>query len=288
MNNYPQDRPVSEPETEQHKARVTAVFNAACDDYDNAALRLFPFTADALVNTLRPHRGWKVLDVATGTGALAIALAQAVGPSGRVMGIDLSAGMLANAERNIKKMSLDNVDLFQMDAEAPEFKSNYFNAVTCSFGLFFIPDMAKALTQWSRVTRPGGTVLFSCFTENAFAELAACFVEDIEAAGVDLPEMALVSERLKDEGVCHGLLAKSGLQNIKQETVQMGYYLHDADDWWRVVWGSALRGLLERLDESQWADFRQQHLERVSKMTTDKGLWMDVEVRFNSGQTPEQ
>jgi len=93
-------------QAEQHKQRVTSVFNDASQDYDNAALRFFPFTADRMVDYLQPHPGWKILDVATGTGALAIALAQAVGNEGRVMGIDLSEGMLARAESNIKKWTL--------------------------------------------------------------------------------------------------------------------------------------------------------------------------------------
>lgn len=129
------------------KQTVAAVFNRVCQDYDHPALRFFPFTADRMVAHLQPRRGWKVLDVATGTGALA----QAVGEGGRVMAIDLAQGMLARAEQHVRKMALSNVDLLQMAAEEPEFRSQYFHAVTCSFGLFFLPDMARALAQWSRV-----------------------------------------------------------------------------------------------------------------------------------------
>jgi ubiquinone/menaquinone biosynthesis C-methylase UbiE len=270
-----------------HKQRISAVFNNVCQDYDDPALRFFPGTADRMVTYLQPQPGWKVLDVATGTGALAAALAQAVAPGGRVTGIDLSEGMLARAEHNIKKMALNNVDLLQMDAEEPQFHADHFDAVTCSFGLFFMPDMAKALRQWSRVTRPGGSILFSSFTDNAFAPLVNCFLEDIEAAGVDLSTKGMASERLKDAAVCRELLAASGLQNIKQDVVQMGYYLRDANDWWQVMWGSAMRGLLGLLDESQRDVFRQQHLDRVSRLAGDKGLWLDVEVRLNSAQVAE-
>ena len=119
-------------DVEQHKHRISSVFNTVSEDYDNAALRFFPFTAKRMVDYLQPRRGWKVLDVATGTGALCLSLAQAVGQEGRVTGIDLSEGMLARAEENMKKMSLGNVDFFQMDAEQPDFRSDYFNAVTCS------------------------------------------------------------------------------------------------------------------------------------------------------------
>ena len=97
-------------EPQQHKRNVTAVFDAIASGYDNAALRFFPFCADHIVTLLNPKSGLKFLDAATGTGA--VALAQAVRPGGRVIGIDLSETMLARAQHNIQKMALDNVDLF--------------------------------------------------------------------------------------------------------------------------------------------------------------------------------
>lgn len=274
-------------EVEQHKQHVTTVFNAVSADYDNAVLRFFPFTADRMVDYLQPRRGWKVLDVATGTGALCLALAQAVGPDGRVMGIDLSEGMLARAEKNLEKMSIENVDLFQMDAEQPEFCSDYFHAVTCSFGLFFIPDMLKALTQWRRMTRPKGMVLFSSFTEKAFSQLGECFVEDLTAAGVDMTDKPMASARLKDADTCKTLMMEAGYSNIQQTTMQMGYHLPDENAWWDVVWGAALRGLFELIPESERAAFKEKHLKRIAELCTSDGLWMDVEVRLTLGQVPE-
>jgi ubiquinone/menaquinone biosynthesis C-methylase UbiE len=274
-------------EVAQHKQRVTRVFNIASADYDNTALRFFPFTADRMVDYLRPRRGWKVLDVATGTGALCLALARAVGPEGRVMGIDLSEGMLNRAEETMKKMSIQNVDLFQMDAEQPDFSNNFFHAVTCSFGLFFIPDMVTALAQWRRVTRPNGVVLFSSFTEKAFAQLGECFVEDLAAAGIDMADKPMASSRLKNADICKLLMEEAGYSNIQQTTMQMGYHLADENAWWDVVWGSAMRGLIELLPEAERDDFKAKHLMRIAELRTKDGLWMDVEVRLTLGQVPE-
>ena len=72
----------------------------------------------------------------------------------------------------------------------------------------------------------------------------------------------------------------------EQQMVQTGYNLREADDWWNVVCGSVMRGLVEQLDASKRDQFRQCHLERISQQVTEKGLWMDVEVRLNSRQVP--
>ncbi|MEK7696722.1 MAG: class I SAM-dependent methyltransferase, partial [Pseudomonadota bacterium] len=70
--------------------QIARVFDLVAGDYDSPALRFFPFCADRLIARLRPTPGEKILDIATGTGAVALSLAQAVGPAGRVTGIDLA------------------------------------------------------------------------------------------------------------------------------------------------------------------------------------------------------
>ena len=274
------------PDSEKHKQGVSAVFDAVATGYDDPALRFFPFCADCIVKQLRPGRGWKILDVATGTGALAGALAKAMQPDGEVVAIDLSAGMLDCAEKNIQELGLDNVEFFQMDAEKPEFKSDFFNAVTCSFGLFFIPDMLKALKQWRRVTRPGGTVIFSSFTVNAFDPLVHVFIEDLGKFGLDVTDKLVAGARLKDADVCRDLMLAAGYSEVEQNIVQVGYHLGEAEEWWSAVWNTAMRGLVEQLPQEVQSDFKRAHLERITDLKTEDGLWMNVEVRLTSGAVP--
>ena len=124
-----------------NKKQVQQLFDRIAPVYDNPATRFFPFCADRLVTYVKPKPGSKVLDIATGTGAVAVSFAQAVGASGRVAAVDLSAEMLDRAEENVRKMALTNVDLHEMDAERLDFRSNYFHTVVCSYGLCFLPDM---------------------------------------------------------------------------------------------------------------------------------------------------
>ncbi|HHH44836.1 MAG TPA: methyltransferase domain-containing protein [Gammaproteobacteria bacterium] len=272
---------------EMHKKEVRQVFDSLAPGYDCAATRFFPFTADRLLDFVRPRPGSRVLDVATGTGVAAVAFAQAVRPGGgRVTVIDLSGGMLDRAEANIRKMALDNVDLHEMDAEHLDFRADYFHYVVCSYGLFFIPDMVAALREWVRVLQPGGKLAFTCFETTAFQPMLDDFVERLQAFGVQLPEGPFGSRRITSLQHCSELLDTAGLVEIDTECRQTGYHLADENDWWAVVSNTAIRALFDQVPDDRKAEFRAQHLAYVATRKNDEGLWMDVQTRFASGIKP--
>lgn len=274
------------PDAAQQKQAVQQVFDKVAAGYDNPATRFFPFCADRLVNFVKPGPGARVLDVATGTGAVAVPLAQAVGPQGRVHAIDISPGMLDRAAANIATMALENVDLHAMDAERLDFRSDYFHTVVCSYGLFFIPDMQAALGDWVRVLRPGGKLAFTCFEQSAFQPMLDNFVENLRVFGVQLPDGPFGSRRISSLDHCCELLETAGLEAIETELVQVGYHLKDETEWWDVVHNTAMRGLFEQVPGERQADFRAEHLAFVAAQKTADGLWMDVGTRFAAGIKP--
>lgn len=268
-------------ELEQHKENVARLFDSVAHGYDNPSQRFFQFCGDQLVAGIRPRPGSKVLDIATGTGAAAIAAAQSIGPEGRIHAIDLSEKMLDQAFINLQKTGLNNADLHLMDAERLDFKSNYFDYVICSFGIFFIPDMLAAPKEWLRVLKPGGRVAFTTFTRQAFYPQAGMFRELIEKFGVKFSEPGW--QRLSTETECRELLLQAGFENIEIAVKQMGYHLANEQDWWELLTNSGFRGYLEQLDAAQQAEFRQQHLTQVRELLSDKGLWLNVETLFARG-----
>ena len=265
------------------------VFDTVAGGYDGEALRFFPFAADQLVALLRPLPGEKVLDVATGTGVVATALAQAVTGQGRVTGIDISAGMLQQAEEKFQKMGLTNVDLHAMDAECLEFRSNYFHHVTCSYGIFFLPDMVKGLKEWVRVVQPGGKVMFSCFGPGAFEPMATLFLERIATFGVELPDpqRPFGAKRTADPQQCKELLEQAGLVRMQIVSKPMGYYLSGAEQWWEIIRNAAFRGFVDKLSAAEQTRFREEHLEDVMKLMDHKGLWLNTETHFCLGYKPD-
>ena len=271
---------VMDPQTK--KSRITATFDLIAEGYDNPSQRFFPFAADYMMLLAQPAPGERILDVATGTGMAAIAAAQAITPGGRVHAIDLSENMLAKAQRNVSKHALDNVDFHVMDAEELEFRSNYFDLISCAFGVFFFTDAQHALKSWLRVLKPGGRIIFSSFRPNVFHPMAGWFREAIEAAGVPFPEPAWL--RLAETDLCQQLVEAAGYSQVQISSKQLGYHLASENDWWEIIWNSGFRGILNALNPEQQAALREQHLAQVAELKTDDGLWLDVEVIFTQAQ----
>jgi demethylmenaquinone methyltransferase / 2-methoxy-6-polyprenyl-1,4-benzoquinol methylase len=103
--------------------------------------------------------GDRVLDVATGTGDLALELARRVGPGGEVVGSDFSEGMLEVARRKAAGTGLPNVRWEQANALALPYRDGEFAAATVGFGARNFSDLGRGLAEMARVVRPGGRVV---------------------------------------------------------------------------------------------------------------------------------
>ena len=101
--------------------------------------------------------GDAVIDVATGTGKVAASLKDQVGPSGRVLGVDLSAGMIRRAGRAYARRP--GMEFVVGDAMALPADDATFDAATIAFGMRNLPDYGRGFAEMCRVVRPGGRVV---------------------------------------------------------------------------------------------------------------------------------
>jgi ubiquinone/menaquinone biosynthesis C-methylase UbiE len=140
-------------------------YDAGAEGYGVIFGRVPEHFRTTLLRQARVSTGQRVLDIATGTGIAAEAAARIVGPSGSVIGVDLSRGMLAVAERRLSPFHYVNVQL--MDAQALGLPDASFDAVTCSLAIMLMPDPEQALREMYRVLRPKGYASTSVLTTPA-------------------------------------------------------------------------------------------------------------------------
>lgn len=267
-----------EVDEQELKNKLREAFNTVAEGYDNPSLRFFPESAKNLPQYLDPRGNEHVLDVATGTGHAAIAIAGHL-PNGRVTGVDFSEGMLARARAKTEAMGIRNIGLHHMDMQALDFPDNVFDAAVFSFSIFFVEDMAGLLRHVMGKVKPGGKMLATSFYEGTFSPLVDVFFDRIKNYGIERPPMWRFS--VPEE--CTALLKKAGLSEIRIDTRDLGYYLADAGQWWDVVWNAGLRRFVSGLSPDNLARFKKEHLEEIDALSTGSGIWLEVKVLYAQG-----
>ena len=124
---------------------------------------LGPF-AEAVVNVAALQAGEAVVDVGTGTGAAARYAAEIVGPSGRVLGVDVNAGMLEVA-RSLPAVPGAPVEWREANATRLPLDDHRIDAALCAQTLQFLPKKEAALAEMRRVVKPGGRIALSLWCE---------------------------------------------------------------------------------------------------------------------------
>ena len=110
-----------------------------------------------------------ILDVATGTAEVAILASQLLHPD-KIIGIDISDGMLALAKKKIEKLDLQQtIELLNGDSETINFENNSFDAVTVAFGVRNFENLEKGLSEIRRVLKPGGRLVVLEFSKPKMA-----------------------------------------------------------------------------------------------------------------------
>ncbi|MDQ6528145.1 bifunctional demethylmenaquinone methyltransferase/2-methoxy-6-polyprenyl-1,4-benzoquinol methylase UbiE [Flavobacterium sp. LHD-85] len=141
------------------KEQVTQMFDTISGNYDNLN-RVISFGIDVkwrkkVLKIVSDKKPKVILDIATGTGDLAILLAQT--NAEKIIGLDISAGMLEVGKKKVEEKKLSNViELVLGDSENLPFEDNYFDAITVGFGVRNFENLEKGFAEILRVLKPNG------------------------------------------------------------------------------------------------------------------------------------
>lgn len=276
--------------TTEQARRVAAVFDLVADTYDAVDVPWFTPIAQRLVAELAPQPGERALDIGCGRGAALWPIAEAVGPSGEVVGFDLAERMVAATRADVEDRGLANVELHVMDAADPQLPDSSFDLVVASLVLFFLPDPFGALRRWRDLLRPGGRIGISSFGERTPEWIA---VEEVFRAYLPQPSLnarkAMTNGPFSSDDRVEDLFRETGLTGVRTVGFSMSTTFDDIEHWHRWSRSHGQRAMWEQVPEAEHPTVVARAGELLAPARgADGRIHLTQRVRLTLGNRPER
>jgi ubiquinone/menaquinone biosynthesis C-methylase UbiE len=237
--------------------------------------------AQALVQLAAPQEGDRLLDVACGTGPVARQAAPFVGPTGRVVGLDLNAGMLEIA-RSMPTPEGIWVEWRQGNATALPFQNASFDVVCCHQGLQFFPDRAAALGEMFRVLAPVGRLALAVWRGIEHHPFYAALAEALERyVSHEAAESLRAAFTLAHADQLRALVAGAGFRNVHiRIRNRLTRYPSLAEFVLGYVSGTPMADAVAALEEADRAAMVEQVCSTLGDHVDDDGMAAPWEAHF--------
>lgn len=242
------------------RKRGLASMFANADAYEQFMGRWSRLLAPLLLEFANIPDGWRILDVGSGTGSLAIEIAVRR-PHCRIVGIEPSEEYVAYAKAQVPNATVH----FEVgNAQQLAFADAEFDASLSLLVFNFIPDPRKALAELRRVTRPGGQICAAIWDYGDRMQMLRIFWD----AAVELDVSAQVADEkympLCRSGELTALWKEGGLTNVEEQPLEIAMQFRSFDDFWRpFLTGQGPAGAyVERLDPERRIELRD-HVKRL-------------------------
>ena len=213
-----------------------AGLSAGWEKWDSVIMDQLGPVGAAMIERLDIAEDHQTLDIASGTGEPGLSIAK-LSPKGRVVLTDLSAEMLAVAERRARAQGITNVETQVCSADDLPFTDPSFDSVSVRFGNMFFPDMAKATAEFARVLKPGGRLAASVWINPADNPWTTILMQAI-GTEVELPPPDPNGPnmyRCAADGFVATLFAEAGLRDITESNVGVELVTASTAEYWDVM-----------------------------------------------------
>ena len=248
---------------EEALAKAAATYNAASDDYDERALSFWDRFGQRTVERLSLQPGARVLDVCSGSGASALPAAERVAPNGHVVAVDLAERLLLLARAKAERRGLTNIEFRVDDFEELGLPDKSFDAVVCVFGIFFVPDMPRAVRELWRMVRPGGQLAITTWGPNLFEPGNTAFWDAVRVERPDQYKGFNPWDRISEPASVRAMMRKGGVHTDDVVAESGTHPINSPADWWSIVLGSGYRGTIEQLDRKAQERVREANFKYV-------------------------
>lgn len=243
-------------------ATVVHAYTHAADTLD--MLPFWHYYGRRTVELLAPARGARVVDLCCGTGASALPAAEAVGPSGSVLGVDLTPALVEVARVRANEAGLSHARFEPGDVETLAFPPGSVDAVLSAFGLFFVDDIPGQLARaWSWLA-PGGGLATTVWAEVVLAPGEAWFWEAVTAEDPSVGHISPAG-RLSTPAALVQAHLDAGVPTPTVARERWVMPLASPDDFWPVIMGTSNRGVVEALPSDTRARVRATVTDRLRR-----------------------
>jgi len=250
----------------------------------------FSFLNYRLIGDAQIRHGQKVLDLGSGTGYPAILIAQAVGETGSVTGLDLAESMLSLARKKAQRHGATNIKFQEGDITSLPFESNYFDAVTSRFCLMFLPDIPKAVAEIARVLKPGGylaAAVWSNPNKNPFVQIpvqALSKLTELPKPGPNQPGIF----RLAAPGELMGMAKQAGLLSVRDEEVDAESPFNSPDEYYENLLdlAASLKPFFEKLTPEQKKQVESEVKSEIKKFQRENQIFLPMAIRLVTARKP--
>jgi ubiquinone/menaquinone biosynthesis C-methylase UbiE len=263
-----------------HVVAGRAVDISSYDRYVGRWSRLF---VPSVLAAAKISPGYRILDISTGTGEASLLALPIVGPSGLVIGADISPEMLVGARDRLNEPSFWPV---AADGQALPFKDGSFDAVICQLGLQFFPDPARGLSEFRRVLQVGRRAAVCVISTPERAPMWGVLAEVVSHYLPEQRGTLHLSFALADQKRLERLLVGAGFQDIRVELKRREGSYESFDDYWAPIEagvGSLPQAYLALPNEKRH-DVRDEVKARLSKYESNGQLSMSVDMLIGSGR----
>ena len=269
----------------EYKQKIASLYDRRSDNYDDGEWR--KQICDRLLNYSQVDLGQKILDIGTGTGKIALDAAQIVADTGKVIGIDISAQMLAQARNKANLAKLDNVEFQLADAESLNYPVAYFERILCANTFPWIENKIATLSLWHSLLKSNGRI--AVHTPGDKAYIGAVVLRKVLGKHEITME---ASNRIGSPEECLDLFDRAGFKEIELKTEQHGSYIsldNAKATWsWVITNPSPISLKVDRQElaksSSKLPEIKAEFEAELEALVSAAGIWDEIATWYVLGR----